>query len=84
MLLKIFRKNSDSPMEKVLAQLPLTQDISKAILEKSGVAGEALQFAIDYERWELKDGGFRDVGTQQLAGIYLASINWSNNVLGSI
>lgn len=75
----------DMPMEKVLNQLPLSKEIAEAILDRSGIAGEILQYAIDYERWELNNGGFKDVAPARVATIYLECISWwSKSVLPCI
>jgi len=74
----------DMPIEKVLSQLPLTKEIAEAILHKAGKAGEVLQYTINYERWELSSNHFETIKPQIIAGIYLESINWANDVLSNI
>lgn len=66
----------DQPLEKVLEQLPLSPSIARAILEKSGMAGQALQYAIDYERWDINKPTFQDIDSRRIASIYLESIEW--------
>jgi EAL and modified HD-GYP domain-containing signal transduction protein len=74
----------DMPIEKVLTQLPLTKEIADAITKKTGKSGEVLQYAISYERWELTGTHFRTLKPQNIAGIYLDSISWANNVLSNL
>jgi len=74
----------DMPIEEALAQLPLTSDISAAILRYEGMAGAALQCAINYERWELSNLSFAQFDPQDIGHIYLESINWAKDVLGAI
>ena len=74
----------DIPLERALVQLPLTKEIADAILSKKGIAGEVLQFVIGYERWELTVSQFKAIEPQNIANIYLDSINWARNVLVNI
>lgn len=74
----------DMPIEKVMEQLPLTEEIAEAILHKSGKAGEVLSYVICYERWESSLTTFKNIDLQQMAAIYLESINWAGNVLSNL
>ncbi|AEG01388.1 EAL and HDOD domain-containing protein [Methylomonas methanica] len=66
----------DIPLEKALQQLPLSNLVSDAILQKTGSAGEALQYALDYERWDINRPTFSNIKPKRIAGIYLESIQW--------
>ncbi len=66
----------DQSLEKLLQQLPLSPSTTHAILEKSGMAGQALQYAIDYERWNVNKPTFHDIDPQRIGAIYLESIEW--------
>jgi len=71
----------DQPLDKVLQQLPLSPTIAGAILQKSGLAGQALQYAIDYERWEIDKPTFQGIDLQRISSIYLESIEWWTNCI---
>lgn len=71
----------DQPLEQVLQQLPLAPNIASAILQKSGMAGQALQYAIDYERWEVDKPTFQDIDPQRISSIYLEGIEWWTNCI---
>lgn len=66
----------DLPLEKGLQQLPLSNLVSDAILQKSGSAGEALQYALDYERWDVNRPTFGNIKPKRIAAIYLECIQW--------
>jgi EAL and modified HD-GYP domain-containing signal transduction protein len=66
----------DIPLEKALQQLPLSQKITDAVLLRTGIAGEALQYTLDYERWDIKNATFHDIAPQRIRAIYLESIEW--------
>lgn len=66
----------DMSLEKALQQLPLSDTVSKAILNKSGPAGEALQFALDYEQWTLDKPSFANIEPERITAIYLDCIHW--------
>lgn len=68
----------DLPLEKALEQLPLSSKVTTAILDKTGLAGEALQYTLDYERWEVQQATFRNIKQQRIAAIYLECIQWWN------
>lgn len=66
----------DLPLERALTQLPLSNTISNAILHKTGQDGEALQYVLDYERWEIGQATFAKIEPQRIAAIYLECIQW--------
>jgi len=66
----------DQPLEHALQHLPLSNIVTSAILEKSGIAGEALQYALDYEHWQVEGPTFANIEPQRIAAIYLECIQW--------
>lgn len=66
----------DLPLERALTQLPLSNTLANAILHKSGQDGEALQYVLDYERWEIGKATFANIEPQRIAAIYLECIQW--------
>lgn len=66
----------DMSLEKALEELPLSKKITEAVLYKTGIAGEALQYALDYERWTLDHATFQYIAPQRIRAIYLESIQW--------
>ena len=74
----------DIPLADALEQLPLSEDVYSAILQHSGTAGEILSYVISYERWELTEYTLSQIGPKNIGEVYLESIYWADNVLGSI
>lgn len=74
----------DIPLEEALSQLPLAPDIPRAILQKEGLAGEALQCVINYEYWDTTALSFSNLDQKEIGDVYLQSINWANDVLGHL
>lgn len=74
----------DMPLAEALNQLPLDTNITDALLKKKGVAGETLQYVIDYEYWKLPSHLLENVSVQQINSIYLEAIQWSHEVLNKI
>ena len=74
----------DIPLQYALSQLPLTLDVSDAILHRQGVAGEILSYVLDYEQWPPKSVTFKNLKSEMINNAYLESINWAQDVLGNI
>lgn len=66
----------DLPLDHALLQLPLSPSVTEAILHKTGLPGQALQYVLDYERWEIGQTTFADIEPQRIAAIYLECIQW--------
>lgn len=74
----------DMPLAEALKQLPLDSEITDALLKKQGVAGETLQYVIDYEHWKLPNRLLANVSANDINNIYLEAIHWSHEVLNNI
>ncbi|MDD2737774.1 MAG: HDOD domain-containing protein [Methylomonas lenta] len=66
----------DMPLDKALQQLPLSDTISQAILQKSGLAGEALEYSLNYEHWQVDRARYHNIPPQRIAAIYLECLQW--------
>ncbi|HGX93297.1 MAG TPA: HDOD domain-containing protein [Candidatus Tenderia sp.] len=66
----------DLPLEEVIASLPLAEEVTTALLQQEGQAGETLQQVIAFERgqWDQVDGSA--FSPEQLQGFYLEAIRW--------
>jgi EAL and modified HD-GYP domain-containing signal transduction protein len=74
----------DIPLQEALQQLPLADDLVSAILNKQGLAGEALECVINYEQWNLAGMTFRNLDQKLIGEAYVQSINWAKDVLGNL
>lgn len=74
----------DIPLEDALAQLPLTDDMTSAILAGEGPAGEALRCVINYNYWNISAVAFQDLDQKIIGEAYIQSINWAKDVLSEV
>jgi EAL and modified HD-GYP domain-containing signal transduction protein len=71
----------DSPMEDVVAQLPLTNDLRDALLEQKGIIGEALKCCIAFERADWGNVQFQDLDEMTIQKSYFNAVIWSNDAV---
>jgi len=74
----------DMPLDEVLSQLPLADDIVSAILHKKGLGGEALKCVISYEHWDISSISFNDLDQSVIGDTYILSINWAKDIMSNI
>jgi c-di-GMP phosphodiesterase len=74
----------DLPLEEALQQLPLADDIVSAILNKQGLAGEALECVINYEHWNLSGMYYKNLDQKLISEAYFESITWAKDVLSNL
>ena len=65
------------PMDQVLSQLPLDQDITIALAQHDGPYGRLLDAVIRYERGEWKGLSEGLYATDRLASSYLEAVKWA-------
>lgn len=71
------------PLEEILLDLPLSEEVRQALLDYSGVMGEALDCAMSFERL----GGarsFQEKDAQTVAALYLESVEWALNTMKAL
>jgi EAL and modified HD-GYP domain-containing signal transduction protein len=70
----------DTPMPHLVSQLPLTPEISRALVDHSGALGSILGASIAYERceWTRLAGGSIDAGP--LRDAYLEAVDWTRGL----
>ena len=71
----------DKPMQEVLDQLPLNDDICTALIEQHGRMGEALHCAIAYERGEWDEVEYQNISDQKIRDVYLKSLSWCRDFM---
>lgn len=74
----------DIPLDEVLQQLPLAEDVTVSILNKQGLSGEALECVINYEHWNLSKMTFKNLDQKLIGEAYIESINWAKDVLSNL
>jgi EAL and modified HD-GYP domain-containing signal transduction protein len=80
----VFDALTDTPMDRLLAGLPLAADVKLALIGRAGPKGLLLDAAIAYERgdWMVLDAGEHDASV--LSGAYLGALDWSHELLGAL
>ncbi len=71
----------DRPLEEILYQLPLAQEICDALLHHKGEAGGTLQTVIAYEKGDWDAIGESQFEPQILTQAYLDAIQWADSAL---
>ena len=70
----------DMPLEDILSSLPLSDDVSSALLQHKGQLGEILNTVIAYERGNWEDTLSLDLDPEVLKEAYLKSISWAAEI----
>lgn len=70
----------DRPLEAVLRELPLSEPVRTALLERKGDMGEALACAIAQERGEWDAVRYRNLAGTQIQTAYLDALTWAQEV----
>jgi EAL and modified HD-GYP domain-containing signal transduction protein len=74
----------DRPISEVLASIPLASEISDAILEHRGRAGEALSCVIAYERGKWNEVELRGCGPADIASAWFRAVEWTDPLIPSL
>lgn len=74
----------DKPLDKILATLPLADELHIALLTHTGKLGTLLDITMNYERghWQLIPNELFDVAT--LRTNYLSALSWANDLSDSL
>jgi c-di-GMP-related signal transduction protein len=68
------------PMQQVLSDLPLSEQLSGALLEGSGKLGAALQCVLAFERGEWDDVSFEDLDEREISGAFADATEYSQKL----
>jgi EAL and modified HD-GYP domain-containing signal transduction protein len=68
------------PMDQILNELPLSEDIALAITSYEGVAGKALAKTIAYERGEFDSPLLGDHARRAVAVAYTDAVRWADSL----
>jgi len=67
-------------LDDVVASLPLSREVKNALVSRAGLAGEALNCAINYECWNLDAVKFENLSLPEIGKIHLESVSWANKI----
>lgn len=74
----------DAPMDEVLNSLPLTNEVNRALLEREGVLGNALECVESYEQANWNKVFASGYDEELVAHAYLEALDWSTAVVESL
>lgn len=81
-LLSVLDALLDMPFEEVITLLPLSNDITEALVSKKGRLGMILTGVIAYEHGEWTFSDCCGLKPEQVRDAYLESVKWTNAVAG--
>ncbi|PHS68514.1 MAG: histidine kinase [Methylophaga sp.] len=70
----------DKPINTIISKLPLSPELSEALLNKSGPAGHALHDVLSYEKGDWVAIEASRIPVEILARTYLDAINWAKEL----
>lgn len=70
----------DLPMDQVLSQLPLAEDLRVALLESTGAMGAAIECVVAYERGEWDRVRFGDLTRSDIRAAFLEAVSWVEDI----
>lgn len=73
-----------TPVADLLAELPLTDEVTEAVLDRTGRLGQAVRLAEAYERAEWDDPAFADEDPTTLSEIYFSALAWVEGSLSAM
>ena len=68
----------DQPLDTLLKDLPLAEDLKQSLIEKTGIHGRAITCAIAMERNDFENISFPNLSIETMAGLYLATLLWAD------
>lgn len=71
----------DQPMDEVLKELPLSSDISNALVKRQGEVGELLSLVLNYERGNWSEVTGNGISADDLSSAYLESMAWATELM---
>lgn len=74
----------DQPMEIILKALPLSHEITDALLEREGLLGELLDIVIRYEKGDWKNINSVGFEASELSTYYFESMLWARGLFEQI
>lgn len=72
-----------SPIEEIVSEMPLAEDIVDALIDKEGSMGQALRVLVEMEKSNntLTDLRFESLGINEIGNSFMAASAWANQVM---
>ena len=79
-LLSVLDALMDRPMGEALEELPVSDEIRSALIDREGSRGEALRCALAQERGDWDQVQYRDLRPMTIRSHYLDSLGWARRI----
>jgi len=83
-LLSVLDALLDCPMEQALSELPLSDEIRSALIDRSGPIGQALRCAIAYENADWEEVQFYGMPAAPIRDHYVAALTWARQLVSGL
>ena len=67
----------DTPIDEILAELPMAKDIDDALIEYRGPLGESLRCVLSCERGDSSEMKFSNLEETEISHLYVESMRWA-------
>ncbi len=74
----------DRPMDELLAELPLNNEVKEALLENKGEAGKVLTEVLNYEKGAWQELLGSGIPARDFRDCYLQAVLWADESMGSL
>ncbi len=74
----------DQSMERIMGELPLANDIVRALLDKEGELGSLMNFVVRYEQGEWDEATANSQSAEEVGQSYLDAIEWSSELINEL
>ena len=74
----------DRPLAEILKELPLSEEMRDALLERRGLAGEALACTLAWERGDWAEAQCRNLDVAEISGAYAEALEWAQASMQAI
>jgi EAL and modified HD-GYP domain-containing signal transduction protein len=79
-LLSVLDAVLDQPMEAVVGELPLCQEVQQALVEGTGILGATLRAVLDYEAGDFDSANLRPFHPSLVRNAYFDALHWTRTV----
>ncbi len=79
-LLSVLDALLDRPMDQILNELPLSEEVAAALLRREGTAGAILACVVAYEQGAWDDAGQTRVCSSRIASVWVEAAGWAESV----
>jgi EAL and modified HD-GYP domain-containing signal transduction protein len=75
---------TDRPLEQIVDELPLSEDVTVALLHREGPTGEVLARVLAYEQGRFEEAVAPPFDARTLSDAYVDAVTWSRAALGEL